>query len=416
MRKFLLRSCLLFAAIILCGANWPNWRGPTSNGVAPTGDFPTTWSTTENIVWRTQLPGRGASTPIVWERKIYLTYGKEGKNVLACLDWNGKAQWEATIGQEKTGKNAKASGCNPSAVTDGKSVFVYFKSGDLACVDFSGKVVWQKNLQKLYGQDTLWHELGTSPVLTKDCVVVAVMHSGPSYLVGFDKGSGNETWKIDRDLPAPNEAAQSYTTPIVVDGADGKQTIIVLGADHITAHQGANGQEIWRLGGLNPGKEQYFRSISSPVLIDDILVAPYARGSTITAVKLGGRGDVTGTHRTWFKENLGADVPTPAAHQGRVYVCSDRGEVTCLEAKSGKEIWKQSLEKHRTPYSASPTVAGGKIYLTREDGTTFVLQEGDSYKLLAKNELSGEHAVATPVCVDGRILLRTFDNLYCIGR
>ena len=416
MRKILLTSCLLLATSVFSGANWPNWRGPTSNGVAPDGEFPSTWSATENIVWRAKLPGRGASTPIVWQHQIYLTYGKDGKNVLACLNWEGKTQWEAAIGQEKTGKNAKASGCNPSAVTDGKSVFVYFKSGDLACVDLSGKVLWQKNLQKSYGEDTLWHELGTSPVLTKDCVVVAVMHSGPSYLAAFHKTSGDEVWKINRDLQAPNEAAQSYTTPIVVDGADGSQTIYVLGADHITAHQGTNGKELWRVGGLNPKQEQYFRSISSPVMSDDILVAPYARGSTVTAVKTGGSGDVTTSHRTWFKENLGADVPTPAAHNGRVYICSDRGEVTCLDAKSGSEIWKQQLEKHRTPFSSSPIVAGGKIYLTREDGKTFVLQEGDSYKLLATNTLDGEHVVATPVFIDGRILLRSFDHLYCIGR
>ena len=352
----------------------------------------------------------------MWDRKIYLTYGKDNKNVLACLNWDGKTQWEATVGQEKAGKNAKASGCNPSAITDGKSVFVYFKSGDLACVDLSGKVVWQKNLQSYSARircGMSWALLQSSP---KTASSWAVMHSGPSYVVAFDKSSGDEIWKINRDVPAPNEAAQSYTTPIVVDGPDGKQTIIVLGADHITAHQGANGQELWRVGGLNPAKEQYFRSISSPVLIDDILVAPYARGSTITAVKIGGSGDVTSTHRSWFKEKLGADVPTPAADKGRVYVCSDRGEVTCLDAKSGQEIWKQQLEKHRMPFSASPILAGGKIYLTREDGTTFVLQQGDSYKLLAKNELEGEHAVATPVFVDDRILLRTFEHLYCIGR
>jgi outer membrane protein assembly factor BamB len=410
-------TALLLGIAISCAANWPSWRGPTTNGVAPEGSFPTKWSTTENVAWKVSLPGKGASTPIVWERQIFLTYGKNGKNILACLNWDGKTQWEAEVGNERSGKHRKATGSNPSAVTDGKSIFVYFKSGDLACVDFRGSTVWHVNLQKNYGEDTLWWDLGTSPVLTKDCVVVAVMHTGPSYLAGFHKESGNEVWKVERDLGAPMEAAQSYSTPVVVENAAGEQTIYVLGADHITAHRGDNGQELWRVGNLNPKQEKFFRSIASPVIIDDLIIAPYARGSSLTAVKTDGSGNVTKTNVAWFKDDLGADVPTPAAHAGRVYVCRDREELVCLDAKSGREIWRQPLERHRTQFSSSPILAGGKIYVTREDGKTFVVeQQGDTSKLVATNELNEEPVVATPVFVDGRILLRTPDHLYAIGK
>lgn len=425
MKRIVAAVLLIGMAVMLSGANWPNWRGPTNNGVAPPGEYPTQWNDKENVVWKLALPGRGASTPIVWNKQLYLTYGKGGQNALACVDWDGKLKWETILGSEKPGKNKKGTGSNPSAITDGKLLFAYFKSGDLACVDFQGKTIWHKNLPKEYNEDELWKggktdplwwDLGSSPVLTKNCVVVTVMQSGPSYLVAFDKASGKEIWKADRNLDAPSEAAQSYTTPVLVTDESGKETVYVLGADHITAHDGATGKELWRVGGLNPTRHGYFRSIASPVISGEILVGPYARGSSLTAVRLGGKGDVTKTHVAWFKDDLGADVPTPAAKDGRIYVCTDRGEVACLDAASGKQIWKEKVEPNRNAFSSSPILAGDKIYVTREDGKTFVLKQGDKFELIAANELPNEYTVSTPVFVDGRIFIRTFENLYCIGK
>jgi outer membrane protein assembly factor BamB len=169
------------------------------------------------------------------------------------------------------------------------------------------------------------------------------------------------------------------------------------------------------VGGLNPGGEKFFRSIASPVLSGDVVVAPYARGSTLTAIRLGGKGDVTSSQVVWSKSKLGADVPTPAALEGRVYLCTDRGELHCLEGATGKSLWSGAVEKNRAAFSASPILADGRIYLTREDGKTFVLQQGDEFKQLAANELEGEFVVATPVLVDGKIYIRTLERLYCIG-
>jgi outer membrane protein assembly factor BamB len=410
-----LALCGAFATIAQC-ANWPNWRGPDFNGVVRDGKgFPTKWSSTENVLWKIDLPGKGASTPIVWEDRIIVTCAIDKSNGVLCLDRNGKQLWHKTVGTEKPGKHGKATGCNPSAVTDGKLLYVYFKSGDLACLDMAGKIVWQQNLQKLFGEDTLWWDLGTSPVLTKENLVVAVMHSGPSYLAAFDKSTGKQAWKQDRNLGAPSEAAQSYSTPVVVNDG-GKEILVVLGADHVTAHDAKSGAELWRVGGLNPTGQQYFRSISSPVVSDGIVVAPYARGSTLTAIKLGGKGDVTKTHIAWSKDKLGADVPTPAAVDGKAYLCTDRGEVVCLDIKTGKQLWSGSPEKNRQAFSASPVVADGKIYITREDGKTFVLEQGNEFKVVAANELADEFVVATPVFVDGRILIRTAQHLYCISK
>jgi outer membrane protein assembly factor BamB len=263
----------------------------------------------------------------------------------------------------------------------------------------------------------LWWDLGTSPVLTKDCVVIAVMESGPSYLAAFDKKSGEEKYKADRNLGAPSEAAQSYSTPVVVT-RNGLEMLIVLGADHVTAHDAATGKELWRIGGLNPTKQMFYRSIASAVVTNDMVIAPYARAKTITGIRLGGSGDVTQSHVVWTKEGLGTDVPTPAAVDGKVYVCGDRGEVACLDAASGETLWEGKLEKKNIPYSSSPLIADGKIYLTREDGTTFVVEQGKEFKLLETNEIKGldGEVVATPVAVDGQILLRTPKHLYCFGK
>ena len=396
-------------------SDWPNWRGPKYDGVASGNGYPATWSAKENVRWKVTLPGPGASTPILWGDQIFLTCLVEGKNTAVALDRGGKILWQTPVGkQARSGKNPKATGSNPSAVTDGKHLFVYFKSGDLACLDLNGKLLWEKNLQAEYGEDTLWWDLGTSPVLTKDCVVVAVMHSGPSFVVAFDKASGKVAWKQDRNLDAPSEAAQSYTTPVVLEH-DGSELLVVLGADHVTAHDAATGKELWRVGTLNPSGNGFFRSIASAVVEEGIVVAPYARGSTLTAIKLGGSGDVTKTHVVWERDDLGADVPTPAALDGKIYVCGDRGQVTCLDVKSGETLAQGQAPRHRTAYSSSPVIADGKLYIAREDGTTFVLSL-DGLKVIAENKLDGEQTVATPVFADGQILIRTRESLYCLGK
>ena len=414
--RFIAAICLtLVSAATLWADNWPNWRGSDFNGVAVGTGYPTEWSDTQNIAWKVTLLGRGSSTPIVWDQNIFVTCGVDGQNRLINFDWQGKERWHLDIGKEKPGKNGKASGSNSSCTTDGNTIFAYFKSGELACVDFAGKIVWQMNLQKEFGEDTLWWDLGTSPVLTKNDCVVAVMQTGGSYLVALNKATGKVSWKVDRNLDAPEEAAQSYSTPVVVT-ENGEQTIVVLGADHVTAHSAADGHELWRVGGLNPTHHKYFRSIASPAVHQGIVVAPYGRGDSVTAIKLGGKGDVTSSHIAWTKKGDGPDVPTPAAMNGRAYILSDKGVLNCVEVATGKVIWTGQTEKGRKGFSSSPVLADGKIYLTREDGTTFVLAQGEEFKVLGTNELDGSQIVASPVFANGKILLRTDTTLYCVGK
>ncbi|SFI28961.1 outer membrane protein assembly factor BamB family protein [Planctomicrobium piriforme] len=413
------RTCLVLLSVlgwgpvqILSADDWTNWRGPHFDGTVDPGNYPIEWSPKKNVAWSVGLPGKSGSTPVVWQDKLAMTVPIEGQNGVIAFDRSGKELWKVTLGAERAGKHKKGSGANSSPVADANRIYVYFKSGDFAAVDWSGKVLWHENLQKNYGEDTLWWDLGTSPVLTSKHVVVACVQSGPSYLAAFDPATGKEVWKVDRQLDAPEEAAQSYSTPIVTT-YKGQEQIIVLGADHVTCHDAANGKELWRVGNLNPDRERYFRSIASPVMAGDIVIAPYARGKTVTAIRMGGSGDVTNSHVLWTKP-LGADVPTPAVENGKVYLCSDKGSITCLAVETGEELWTEALEKNRTAYSSSPVIAGNFLYFIREDGRTFVIDLAE-HKVKAENSLGeNEYVLATPVFVDQEIFLRTFERLFCI--
>lgn len=407
----------------LQAADWPSWRGPLGNGIAQGTGYPTKWSASD-VTWKFELPGAGASTPAVVGDSIFLTATADGQNVVLCVGLDGVQRWSKTLGKSIEGKGSQdGTGANPSPVSDGERVFVYFKSGDFGCFNLSGELQWQTNVFQRFAEvttETLWWDLGTSPVLTKDAVVVTMMHSGPSYLAAFRPTDGKLLWKQDRMTDAPSEAAQSYTTPVVATNPDGRQVIIVTGADYVTCHDAVNGQEIWRVGSLNPEQNKFFRSISSSVVAEGLVVAPYARGGTLTAIKMGGSGNVTDTHVAWTNQGTSADVPTPLIADGRVYVLrdvkTDRGIIDCLDLQTGDTIWSGQLEKHRTTFRASPILADGKLYVTRQDGHVFVVDAGgDQFRVLADNVIAEEHTIATPVFVDGKILLRTQKHLYLIG-
>ncbi len=417
---------LLFVVSFSAGshaAGWPGWRGPQGTGVAQGKGYPVEWSADSNLLWTIELPGPGGSTPVVTGGRIFVTLNAEGENRLLCLGLGGVQVWSKALGAEIPAKHKKATGSNPSPLTDGEHVFVYFKSGDLGCFSLDGELVWAVNVHKKFGDvtvETLWWDLGNSPVLIDGAIVVSCVQSGPSWVAALRAADGKVLWKIDRDLEAPREANQSYSTPTVVRNDDGSQTIVVLGADHVTAHSARDGFELWRVGGLNPEGDEYCRSISSPVVSNGIVLAPYARGNMLTAIRMGGSGDVTDSHVLYTNEGTSADVPTPAIFGERVFICGDngrnRGKVHCLDLASGELIWSGHLAKSRQSFSSSPIVADGRLYLTREDGTVFVVDAtADEFRVLAENTLTDRFTVATPVFFDGRILLRSHASLSLIG-
>lgn len=430
--RLISRACGAIACVAVAAAStatlstataaetWKQWRGTGQVGVAPGEGFPITWSDTENIKWRIDVPGSGASTPVIRDKFAMLTSGIDGQNRLLCIDTtDGSIAWSARLGTDSGGKHRKGSGANPSPVTDGSSTFAYFRSGDVGCVDAEGKVRWKTNLQSAYGEDTLWWDLGTSPLLTENAVVIAVMQSGPSYLIALDKKNGKILWRTDRMLDAPEEAAHSYSTPLAVTIGD-TRAIAVMGADYLTLHDEATGAELARLGGFNPTGQRFFRSIASPVISGDIIACPYARGATLTGVRLSslleGKGDAS---IVWFRDDIGSDVPTPAARDGKFFVCGDKGDVTAIDAETGKNVWEVALPLNRHAYSSSPLIAGDHLYLTREDAVTFVVGplSAAEPKLVATNDVGDDSAntVASLVPIDADLLMRTRENLFRIS-
>jgi len=396
--------------------NWPHWRGPHDNGSTTQGTYPVKWDST-NFLWKASLPGKGCSTPIVWAKRIILTAPTNGLDAALAFDWAGRLLWQRTFGEEHTGKHRNGSGCNPSPATDGEGLFVYFKSGTLAALEMNGQVRWQTNLVAGFGPVSLYWDQGTSPVLTEKAVVIARMHHGDSWLAAFDKGSGKLCWKVPRNYETPVEGDNSYTTPILLRHA-GKEAVLVWGAEHVTAHDTADGQLVWSCGDFNPRAMGYWPTVASPVVAGDMVVVAGGRADRgqprLFGIRLGGKGDVTATHRVWKREDTGTFVPTPAEYRGRIYLLRDHGEVECLDAATGEMLWSGAFPKSSAKYYASPLIAGGKLYAAREDGVIFVAQVGGEFELLAENKM-GERVIASPVPVANRVLVRGEKHLFCVG-
>jgi outer membrane protein assembly factor BamB len=397
-------------------ANWPQWRGASASGSTTNGSYPVKWDAT-NVLWRAPLPGKGCSTPIVWEKRIILTAPVEGLDAALAFDWAGKPLWRRTFGTGTTGKHQNASGCNPSPATDGQGVFVYFKSGTLAALGLDGQLRWETNLVTEFGPLHLYWDQGTSPVLTEKYVVVARMHHGESWLAAFDKVSGKLCWKVPRNYETPVEGDESYSTPVVIR-REGRESVLVWGAEHVTFHDGRDGQVIWSCSGFNPRAMAHWPSVASPLVAADMALIPAGRADRgqpyLYGLKLGGRGDVTATHRTWKREDVGTYVPTPAEYKNLVYLLRDDGEVECLNPATGQTVWRGAFAKASAKFYASPVIAGGKLYAAREDGVIFVAQVEREFQLLAENAMD-DRIIASPVPVANRLLIRAEKHLFCVG-
>ena len=419
--------CLAETKVGTKTATWSQWRGNHQDGVVD-GDalgpsFPISWSEEDSIAWKTAIPGRGSSTPVVDGDVAYFTSGVDDKNMLIAMSLTeGKILWKTPLGHDVGNKHKKGSGSNPSAAVRDGLVYAYFRSGDLACVDRDGEIVWQMNLQEKFGKDTLWWDLGSSPIWTKTSLIVAVVQTGPSYLVALDPKTGELQWKEDRNVGAPKEAAQTYASPLALS-SNGKDLIAMMGADHLTLHDALTGKTLGKLGGFNPTENEYFRSISSPVAIGDLIVCPYARGETLTGVRISALLEGKGKSSiAWHRDDLGSDVPTPAASKGKVYLVSDakqtRGQVFAIDIETGETLWNVKTPKSRIGFSSSPLVAGDHLYVTAENGTTHVIGplSGNEPKLVSTNVLSDDEpfTTASPVPYDGSLLIRTKNSLYRI--
>jgi outer membrane protein assembly factor BamB len=409
---------LLLLLVVTSGAsadNWPQWRGPTMNGVSSEKNLPLKWTTEENIAWKLALPGFSGSTPIVWRDRVFLNVAEGNDLYLWCVDRaKGVLAWKKQLGSGNV-KMRKQNMSSPSPVTDGKTVYVMTGTGVLKGFDFGGKELWSRDLQREYGAFGLNWGYASSPLLTDDALYVQVLHGmrtdDPSYVMRLDKTSGKTIWKVDRPTNAIMESPDSYTTPALLRYGK-KVELVITGGDCVTGHDLATGKELWRANGLNPDNNPYYRIVASPVIFNEIIYAP-TRVKPLLALKAGGRGDVTSSHVLWSTTN-GPDVPTPVTDGQYFYIVNDRGIMWCLDAKTGAEVYGQQRLKPGT-YSGSPVLADGKIYVTNEDGLTSVVRAGPKFEILAENALN-DYCLSSPAISDGQIFIRTTQYIYCIGK
>ena len=423
--------------------NWPQWRGPDSQGISQEKNLPTEWSETKNIQWKTPIPGNALSSPIIWEKKIFLTSAIEGpslgeakavkhvmgkdkdgnERLMTHPDWygsdhshtmkifcvdrdSGKVLWEKTAyeGPVYDHRHKRGSYAAPTPSTDGKYVWAFFGSEGLYCYDFDGKLVWKTSLG---GIPTMGMGVGTSPVLYENLVILQCDHDigEGSFIVGLDKKTGKEMWRT------PRKVQTSWATPLLIKTAK-RAELIASGNELIISYDPATGKELWRCKGLKS------HAIATPVTTRDlVIVSSGYPEKRIIAIRLGGSGDLTDTPSiVWTYAKGTAYVPSPILYQDLLYLMSDAGILTCLDPMTGEVKYEGGRVPVATKfYGGSPVAFDGKILLTSDDGDTFVIKAGLKHEVLGTNSL-GEVVRTSIAIADGRLFIRGDKNLYCISR
>lgn len=417
-RRSLLAFLLMCCGLLEGRADWPNWRGPSGLGSVAAGVYPDRWKP-GSVAWKAALPGKGGSSPAVWRDRVFVTVPAEGEDAVLAFDLSGTLVWQTKLGPASPPKHRTlGSSCNASPVTDGRAVYVYFRSGRLAALGLDGTVRWKINLTERFGSDNLFWDQGSSPVITDKDVILPRMHGGDSWVAGFDRQTGELRWKVARNFKAPTENDNGYGTPIFFEH-QGKPAFLLWGADHLTAHAAGDGRLLWTCAGFNPNGTGYWPAIASPVVSGNLAIVPVGRDdrsgqARVHAIRLDGQGDVTASHRVWKREDVGVFVTTPAVYQGRVYLLRHRGEVVCLDPESGRTHWAESLPAGPSSYYASPVIGHGRLYAAREDGMVFSARVGERFELLGEQAM-GERIVASPALSGGRLFLRGDKHLFCIA-
>jgi outer membrane protein assembly factor BamB len=408
-------SLVLYSSAIHA-ENWPGWRGPRGDGTSHEKGLPVTWSETENIRWKTPIPGKGHSSPIVWKDRVFVTtcLEEKGERMLMCLDRrSGSILWQRVVLtaplEQKHPLNSFASA---TPVTDGKHVWVAFLAYpdmQVACYDLDGNQVWRRSPGKLLSK----HGFCSSPILHKNLVILNGDQDAEAYLVALDKETGAERWRIDR----PNRT-RSYCTPILIHAKNKPDVtqLVLSGSKCVTAYDADTGKLLWIIDGPT---EQY---VASLVFLDDILFLTTGFPEFhLMGISPEGEGNIT--HSKYIRwhiphklnranSNSGASyVPSPIAAGGHFYVVSDTGYLSCLEPQAGKRLWKHKLARH---VSASPVLADGYLYFIDDDAVTHVLKANAEFTVLHKNKLDDE-CYASPAISQGQIFIRGLHNLYCIG-
>ena len=382
---------------------WPNWRGPTGQGLARGEGYPDTWSATRNVQWQVQVPGRGNSSPIVWADRIFLTTARDGgkrPSVLCYRRSDGKLLWESSLPAGEPGrvywKNSHASG---TPATDGERVYASFGNLGLAAVDFQGKVVWRHSLGPIQN----YHGSAGSPVLYRDRVFLYEDQRHGAFVAAFDKRTGETLWKTER------KASVGWGTPVVIRAGD-RDELIVSSQQRVTAYDPDSGKALWHCDG------NLAEVIPTPVVGHGLVFCVSGRAGPTLAIRPGGSGDVTRTHVAWKQSKGASFVPSPLLYGDLLYQVNDMVSVaTCYQAATGEVLWQGRLGEPKSEgFSSSPVAVDGKVFLTNDAGETFVLKAGRQFELLRVNRLEAP-VLASPALVDGHWYFRTDRHLMAIG-
>ena len=392
---------LLFILSLISVQDWPQFRGPTGQGVSDEHNLPLNWSETQNVRWKTAIPGRGWSSPVIQGERIWLTTATEdGRSLRAiAVDLNsGAIQKDIELFRLKSPRlmNAKNSFASPTPVIEGDRVYLHFGAYGTACITQAGEILWKTKLEYDNGQ----HGPGGSPVLYDDLLIVSCDGLEQQFVVALDKATGKVRWKKMR------EGYQAYTTPLVVSLPSGDQ-VISPGAFQAIAYEPRTGKEIWRV-----KYAEGFSNVPMPVYGDDLVfICTGFQEPSLLAVRLDGRGDVTKSKIVWKLDRGIPRTPSPLLVGNELYIVSDNGIATCIDAKTGEELWRARLGGN---YSASPIYADGRIYFLSEEGESIVSAPGRQLKHLATNQLDGP-TLASMAVSHSSLFIRTATHLYRIS-
>lgn len=401
--------------------NWPAWRGADGLGITREKNLPVKWSATENVRWKIALPDRGNSSPIVWGNRIFITQAleKEQRLTVMCFDRaEGKLLWQSgtsPAGKDPTHKTNPYGSSSP--VTDGERVIAWFGSAGLFCFDFNGKELWHRDLGK---QSHIWG-YGSSPIICRD---LCILNFGPgerSFLIALNKKTGETVWQVDVPPLKTKERTDgfagkqdgetgSWSTPLVLE-VNGRDELIMSWPGKLGGLDPKTGKELWHCDGLNP------LVYASPINGEGILVAMSGFMGSEIAVKTGGTGDLTATHRLWKKDRTKNRICSGVITGGHIYVMNMEGIAECLDLKTGRMIWEERLAGHgpKSDSWSSMVLAGDKIYLPNQSGDVIVLRASPKFEVIAVNSIGNEMCNASLAISDGELFLRTDKHLWCFS-
>jgi outer membrane protein assembly factor BamB len=407
---------LLLATVVTAhAANWPSWRGPHGDGTCDEVSLPTKWSDTENVAWKIDLPDRGNSTPVIWGDKVFVTQAieKEGKRLLLCFDKKtGKQLWEkGTTWKEPETTHGTNPYCSASPVTDGERVVVSFASAGVFCYDLNGRELWQRD--DLGPQKHIWGN-GASPVLVGD---LCLLNHGPgenAALIAMDKKTGRTIWQHAEPIRAGDKdgargfyGSWSDPLPRVING---RAELLMSWPFRVCSIDPRTGKDFWTCEGLNP------LCYTSTLFANGIVVGMGGYNGKALAVKAGGDGDVTETHRLWQHPKSPQRIGSGAIHDGHIYILNDPGIAQCIDLKTGAEVWNERL-KGGGPTGqnwSSIVISEGKCYAVNQGGDAFVFKASPTFELLATNPM-GEKVIGSIAVSDGHLFIRGHKHLFCIG-